>query len=247
MKFGIQIFLFRDYCTDKEGIFNTIKRITKIGYDAIEFHGSAVTQEKELKRAIADSGMTPLNVHIDFDVWRKDWKKGIDNAAEAGFPAVTFGWIPPEHRTDEVYAWVKDTLPSFVQGCKERGLDIYYHHHDFEFGQYDGKLLLDWLLADTDDVKIQLDTFWVKYAGFDPLEAMDKYKEKLELLHIKDYVGMRPELQCCPLGQGDMDNQPILHKALEFGIEYIISDLDNSTKDVFQTAEESLAYLKQAI
>ena len=245
MKYGIQLYLFRDYCTDTEGVSRTIRQLAEMGYDSIEFHGSAIAPAQEMRRVIAENCITPLNVHIDFDVWRKEWQKGVDRAAEAGLQAVTFGWIPPECRTPDEYSWVRDHLPVFARGCEERGLDIYYHNHDFEFSQHEGQLLLDWLIADAGSVKVQLDTFWAKYADFDPLETMEKYKEKLELLHIKDYVSLKPELQFCPIGQGDMDNESILRKVREAGLKYVISDLDNSTKDVFQTARESLIYLKK--
>lgn len=41
-----------------------------------------------------------------------------------------------------------------------------------------------------------------------------------------------------------MDNRPIIDKAIELGLDYVIIDLDNSDCDVLKAASQSLKWLK---
>ncbi len=84
------------------------------------------------------------------------------------------------------------TLASFAGSA---GIQFAYHNHNHEFRVYDGVIAYDQLLSSTDPalVKMELDCFWMTFAGKDPVEYMHKYPGRFPLLHIKGLkAGYKP-------------------------------------------------------
>ena len=64
-----------------------------------------------------------------------------------------------------------------------------YHNHAFEFeNKIDGVTVYDLLLENTspNHVLFQNDVFWTIRGGYDPIDYMKKYPNRIKLLHIKD-------------------------------------------------------------
>ena len=61
--------------------------------------------------------------------------------------------------------------------CRKAGIQFAYHNHNHEFVVYEGVIAYDELLRSTDPalVKMELDCFWMTFAGKDPVEYMHKY------------------------------------------------------------------------
>jgi len=106
----------------------------------------------------------------------------------------------------------RDLIPFLNEkgnALRRRGIRLHYHNHDFEFERLDGEatgmdLLLDGL--DPRAVTLCVDTGWVWRMGFDPAEFLHQHRDRVGFVHLRDFQG----LQSVPLGQGDMDLQPVL-------------------------------------
>src|SRR5947209_12675697 len=72
--------------------------------------------------------------------------------------------------------------------CRNAGMQFCYPNHNFEFRVYDGVNAHEQLLSSTDKdlVKMELDCFWVTFAGKDPVDYFQRYPGRFPLLHIKD-------------------------------------------------------------
>ena len=79
--------------------------------------------------------------------------------------------------------------------CKERGMRYYYHNHYQEFQTFGGKTVYDIIMENTDPslVFIELDTYWVYRGGQNPIDLINKYKDRLVLLHQKDFPKDAPQ------------------------------------------------------
>ena len=78
--------------------------------------------------------------------------------------------------------------------CRRHGLQLCYHHHDFELVKFDGVYGLDILLESSDPANVQLeaDTYWLKFAGLDPAAYMRRWTGRLPLVHLKDMTRTQP-------------------------------------------------------
>ena len=73
---------------------------------------------------------------------------------------------------------------------KENGLSFWYHAHGYEFREYaEGKgTLFEYMMEKTNPeyVNFQMDVFWMKNPGQDPVALLKKYPTRWKSLHLKD-------------------------------------------------------------
>jgi hypothetical protein len=74
--------------------------------------------------------------------------------------------------------------------ANKRGIKFGYHNHNFEFATIAGtnQIYEDYLIANTDPDKVffQMDVYWIKVGGQDPVAYLKKYADRFKVLHIKD-------------------------------------------------------------
>jgi len=143
-----------------------------------------------------------------------------------------------------------EAMDKIVRMLGEYGLTGVYHNHYQEFTvAYKGVSVMDYYMTQIDDrFKLKLDVGWVYTAGIDVVEYMEKAKDRIAMLHIKDFTDMvQPrylvnadkETDFCftAVGTGKLDLAGILKKAGEIGIEYAIVEQDRLRN---LSAEDSL-------
>ncbi|HCW06993.1 MAG TPA: hypothetical protein DGG95_06475, partial [Cytophagales bacterium] len=109
-------------------------------------------------------------------------------------------------------------------------------------------------------VRLEMDVFWVTYAGQDPVQFMDKYNKGVELLHIKNmanevstgvFTGAdfnppdMPATNWVPLGKGKIDYKAVFAKGKEIGVKHYILEMDKFDGDVYAAVDSSLHYIQR--
>ena len=134
---------------------------------------------------------------------------------------------------------------------------IFGHNHQGEFRtQYvdpaTGELKSAWqiIVENTDPryVVFQVDVLWAADGGADPVELLERYGHRIELLHIKDGINVAAPQNATPvpLGEGEMEFEPIL-EAAKGKVRYYVYEQDppfgDPTFDPFASARAGLEYL----
>ncbi len=132
-----------------------------------------------------------------------------------------------------------DDMNAIVKALADEGLEPMYHNHYQEFTvHYNGVSVMDYFLTQVDPrLKIKLDVGWVYVGGVDPVEYMEKAKDRIALLHIKDFTEMiqprylvnadkETDFGFTAVGTGKLDLKGIFTKALEIGQEWAIAEQD---------------------
>jgi len=112
--------------------------------------------------------------------------------------------------------------------CKENGLILIWHNHDKEFIAMETGLPFDYLMKNTDRdlVKCELDLYWVKKGGADPLSVMRQYPGRFPVLHVKDMApGQKMDFECP--GSGIIDFPSLFSEAEKQGIKHYFVERDN--------------------
>ena len=116
------------------------------------------------------------------------------------------------------WKWNADLFNKFGKQVSDAGMTFGYHNHSAEFKKYDGQTAFDYLFANTDPkhVKIELDVGWVAVAQQDPVAILNKYKDRVIALHVKD-VGKRAadgkDPASVALGEGVIDWKKVIGTA----------------------------------
>lgn len=136
----------------------------------------------------------------------------------------------------------------------EFGVQVNYHNHMHQLGETPQEVEVIMAHCDPRHVKLELDVAHYHQGGGNPVEAVSKYRDRLNALHLKD---VRPKTGSddpraytfVELGQGQVD-LPGVFKALEqikfkgWGIIELDSVPDKS-RTPRQCAEISKAYLQK--
>jgi sugar phosphate isomerase/epimerase len=135
----------------------------------------------------------------------------------------------------------------------QNGLSLCYHPHGYEFRPFGKGTLFDHLAGHTDPhyLNFEMDVFWVKHPGQDPVALLRKYPSRFPLLHLKDRKpgtignqnGRADEETNVVLGQGDIDIAAIMKEANRVGVKhYFIEDESLQSEEQIP---KSLAYLRK--
>lgn len=189
---GLQLYsvrneLQRDYLA-------TLEKVAEIGYKNVELL-STVTDDglvfgpnlsgaahlRELERL----GLKAIGCHT-MPKEGMDWDKVLQSCADTGGEALVIPFWFINNRQDALA--LCETLNRAGELGKKHGVQVYYHNHFQEFMTFDGEMVMDTLLANTDPdlVKFEFDTYWAIRGGQAPLAWIQKFGKRCDLLHQKD-------------------------------------------------------------
>lgn len=149
---------------------------------------------------------------------------------------------------------VAEHFDRWAQTLAAAGLGFAYHTHGQECRPLGQGTALDYILTHTSPaVKIEMDVFWIRHGGSDPVKLLDAYPGRWAALHLKDMrVGAptgiydpkgTPPSDCVAVGSGAINWPAVLGAAQHAGVtEYYIED---ETTNPNANITKSLAYLRQ--
>jgi len=252
MDFGVQIYMFRDRLGPAD-LDRTLSLIHSVGYATIETYPLVYNRPaRELKALIEGIGLRSPSGHFDYDTLESH----VDYAAELG---VEYMICPMLARP----LW--DSLDGFKQAAahlnkaaakaQAAGLKFGYHPHNYEFKKLEGGRGFEVLMRELDpSVKLELDVYWAIEAGEDPIALMQKYSERLALIHIKDrkpatgftYSPFDEHADhFTEAGSGTIDWKLMLGEARRLGVKQYFVDQDGTDLPLDESLRRNWNYLSQ--
>lgn len=267
MSVALQLYSVRDdMARDFRG---TLEKVKAMGYEGVEFAG-LFGQEPTAVRAMLDEvGLAGISAHVPFDELTGDVEKTVSDYQAIGCRYVAIPWLDEDRRPGQPgYDRMLEGLLSVARVCREKGMTLLYHNHDFEFVRIDGEYALDRLYATVpaDLLQTELDTCWVNVAGESPVEYLHKYAGRSPVVHLKDFVmpGKKPAhlyeligveeedageqggaFEFRPVGYGAQDFPAILEAAARGGASWVVVEQDQPSmgKTPMECARMSIRYL----
>ncbi len=246
---AIQLYSVRDYA--EKDLENTLKSLKEMGYDGVELCGLYDKTPEELKSLLDEIGLVPISAHVGIDLLRKDFDKTISDYKKVGCDHIVVPWLPQEeHPNTELFETVVTDLEFFGKKLKDCEMTLSYHNHSFDLNDHKGMSGLDYLYSKVSGefLKAEIDICWIAAKGKSPIEYIEKYKNRIPLLHLKDYIGVweQPDFSFRPVGYGVQNIKNICKTALECGTQWFIVEQDQPSmdKNSLECAELSINYLK---
>lgn len=242
---GLQLYTLREE-TEKDFV-GTLKAVADMGYQAVEFAGYGGIEAKEMKKVLDDLGFITPSSHVPFELLLTQLEEQIEYSLEIGAKYIICPNLDAEkHLRGEQN--LKNTLDSFQKiaiKCKENELQFVYHNHDFEFEKQDGKTFLDHIFQslDADLLVAELDLFWVKKAGLDPVQYLSTFKNRCPIIHVKDMTNDDRQTYA-EVGYGIIDYPSIFETAEKMGVHYYLVEQDACDRPPLESVKMSIDYLK---
>ena len=241
LQVALQLYTVRDE-TERD-FAGTLRRVAQIGYPGVEFAGYGNLTSHEMSALLAETGLRAVSTHVRLDALQDEQlDASIRYCQDIGCSNIVLPWLANEWRTREGIQALAPRLNAIGQRCREHSITFAYHNHDFEFTSVDGSYLLDYLIQATDPslVKLELDVYWVAYAGADPVLYPQTYADRVALIHLKDMAADRSMTE---VGKGTLDMGHIYAFAKARGL-WVVVENDHPQIPSLESARISLEYFK---
>lgn len=220
---GLQLYTLRsEMANDFEG---TLARVAELGFKEMEFAGYFDRTPTQVRRVLDDLGMTSPAAHIQLQALRDDLDGEVERAAILGQQFIVVPILPADQRSLSDYQRAADYMNLAGEACRAVGIKMAYHNHDFEFQPTGGRIPYDVLLEETDAelVDMELDLFWIRHAGVDPLAYFQNHPGRFSMLHVKD----RDQFgRMVDVGRGEIDFAEIFSHADSAGFKHYFIEHD---------------------
>ena len=182
------------------------------------------------------------------------WKRAVEDHAVLGLPYMVQPGLPSVDSIEDAQA-ICEVFNAAGEITKQAGIQFGYHNHNREFCRVvsggkgknpdftarEGRQIEEIFINGTDPSKVifELDVYWTVMGCQDPVEWIDKYAERIQMLHIKDRL---------VLGQSGMMNfeQIFKHFYSHGHKNFFVEIEDVRSGKQFQRVEDSVKYLLAA-
>jgi sugar phosphate isomerase/epimerase len=227
----------------------TLSTLAAIGYTEIEGGWNLGESPKEMLDFCTGIGIRPVAGGLGLQQLLENTASHIETAkqCENDYLVCYWPWLDgADNITAEQCRKSADILNQMGELCKSSGLKFCWHNHDKEFLKDTGEglpfdLLMKW--TDPSLVSVELDLYWVKKGGGEPLSVMKKYPGRYSILHLKDMNNEEEMDFACP-GAGVIDFAPLLREALDQGIQHYMVERDGEVNGL-NCLQNSYHYLRE--
>jgi len=242
-----QLYTLRDFTKTPADIASTLKRVKKMGYDAVQASALGKIEPKELAAILQGEGLTCCATHVPFNRMKSETQAVIDEHKLWGCRYTAVGGFFPKNPTAADWHGFARDYSELARNFKGSGVEIGYHNHSHELARFDGgKTALQILLDELDkSVWWEIDTYWIAHGGADPIQWIKKVAGRMPCVHLKD-MAITPERQqlMAEVGEGNLNWSGILQACREIGVQWYIVEQDICQRDPFESLEISLNNLK---
>lgn len=266
MKLALQLYSVREEM--EKDFFGTLKKVKEMGYEGCEFAGLYGNDPIKIKEECQKLDLIPISAHVAYQDIIPDIKKAVATYKEIGCKYMVIPYLPEDLRYGtEKYAQLLVDMKEIGKECKENGITLLYHNHDFEFKKAEnGEYVLDELYREipADLLQTELDTCWVNVGGENPSDYVRKYTGRAPVVHLKDFVGEKNEhmyeligiesekkevkstFEFRPLGYGKQNFQSIVDAAKDAGASWIVAEMDSPSMGLtpMECMKKSIEYMK---
>lgn len=255
---GLQLYTLRnELAKDTPG---TIKAVAAAGYRQGEMFGFPNCDP--VIAAAKDAGLELHSSHFEWDSVvnprdnsYSDFQRTLEKAKRVGLSHLVIPYLADQNRqTLDDYKKVAAHANRAAALARKAGIQLSYHNHAFEFQPKEGgRTGFDVFMAEFGpEMQFEIDVFWVKVGGIEPVALMKKLSGRISQVHLKDLkaglplpaFGNVPADAFKELGNGIIPMEPILAASQETGVKHCHVEQDQSP-DPLASIRQSIAYLKR--
>lgn len=242
---ALQLYTLRNSMNCPAGVADTLKRVRKIGYEAVELAGYGGCTPKQIREITDGEGLAICSAHAGFEAMRDDPQQTIEDHLTLGCRYIVSG-SPAEYHSGEGFVRFAKEISEVAAKLAAGGLTYSYHHHSFELERFGDRTGLAILCEDSDSrvVNIQLDLYWVQHGGGEPTAWIKKLAARAPTLHLKDMAMRGREQLYAEVGEGNLNWPGIFDAAKQAGVAWYIVEQDECQRDPFESVAISLRNLK---
>jgi sugar phosphate isomerase/epimerase len=244
-----QLYTLREFLKTPEDIATSLKKVKKIGFDAVQVSGLGPIDPTELRKILDGEGLICCATHESGQTIFEQPEKVVEKLNILGCKYTAYPHPHTSPKTAEDYKNIATALDKSGKVLRDAGQVLTYHNHGLEFTRFGKKTGLEIIYDESNPEYLQgeIDTYWVQYGGGNPVEWCKKLQDRLPLLHLKEYGIFEGKPTMFEVGSGNLDWKNIIKAAKKSGTEWFIIEQDVCRIDPFDSLKISLEYLIKEI
>jgi len=214
-EYGLQMYSVRDF-TNKDMDY-ALKEVAAMGYDYVEFAGFMGHSAEAIAEMLDKYGITCRATHTGWLEVRDDFENTVKYHKTIGNKNIIVpgGDFSTKEKLDEFIDFVNEFGPKLAA----EGITLGYHNHSHEFKPNADGLYIHAELEKRTDVEFEIDTYWAFAAGLDPVATLERLKNRIRFIHLKDGDGGHKGFS---LGMGVAPVKAVRKYAIEHGLNMVV-------------------------
>lgn len=241
---ALQLYTVRDHC--ERDLPGTLRRVKEMGYNRVELADCRGLSPHDCKQHLDDAGLTPVCSHVPFEQLRDDIDSVYTLCKALNLEYICCPYLAPEHHPARRH-WKRAArvLATAGNALAQKGITLCYHNHAHEFRTIWGKYIFDIVMdtAGKQSLAAELDIYWIRHGGADPISVIARYAGRCPLIHLKD-MAPGPDRAFAEVGSGTMDWATLLPATKQAGARWYMVEQDECVGDSLESAAKSFNYLK---
>lgn len=235
----ISLQLYSIHGETEKNFKTAVENTAQVGFHGVEFAGYGGLSSAEMKTLLQENNLYSVGAHVGLDRLGSGLEEELKFHKEIGTRYLICPYAPTS--TLKEVEELAEALNRAAQMAEGSGIKVGYHNHAGEFEKIDGKYPLDILAELTrDDVILELDVFWVAYAGVDPVDYIKKWGRKVELIHMKQINEKKENVD---MGDGCLDMKAIKEAAAY--ASFFVLEHEEYDKPVWESLRNDFTYLSE--
>lgn len=239
MEYGLQLYSVRDL--SKESLAEALHQVAQLGYKYVEFAGFFGHSAEEVNRMLEENNLKISGTHTGCDELQPDrleetiaYHKAIGNP-NLIIPGADYS---TREKLEELIALINRVQPILAA----EGIRLGYHNHSKEFLPTEYGAYVHKELEERTRVEFEIDTYWAYVAGQDPVALLERLKDRVHVIHLKDGSA---DGHGTPLGEGTAPVAAVRAYAIANGIRMVVES-ESCKPSGINEAERCIRYLKAA-
>lgn len=239
---NISLQLWSCYADAENDLEGTLRKLKAAGLNGAELFQYPKMPKEQFEELLKELDMSIPSIHIqDADIM-ENWK----SYCEYFVPLGTKYFVMPGRycHTVEDYERFKAEFSELGKKIRSEGGELLYHNHTPEFTECgclkDGRPYWFGLAEECSDFGLQLDAYWAKVPGYDPLKLLNDYSDRIKSVHVKNGMGQD---ESCDIDKGIIDFKPIIAKMEELGIDWNTLEYERDPASVYGFCERASKYI----
>ena len=224
----------------KSDFTSTVGRVARMGYTGVELAGYGTLDVAQARAALNDAGLAVAGCHVSYLALESDVERVIAEAQILGTRhVICSSWPKGLAVTRANCESIGAGLRTAGSRLRAAGLQLSFHNHAHELEVVGGRTGLEWIVPPDggDELTVELDVYWLQFAGQSPAAALTRYGGLCRLVHLKDRYS---------LGSGPVDF-PEVFAAIDVipPLDWLIVEQEEFLKAPLESVQDCLEQMKR--
>jgi sugar phosphate isomerase/epimerase len=228
VKLALQLHTLRNV---GESLSDRIDIAARAGYAGVQFARATDAIDADVASTLDRTGIGVAGAHVGLSRLEDSPAETVERYASVGcdqFVVPSYDEAAFQTRSDAEAAG--QHLSAVADGLTDHGASLHYHNHAFEFPSLDGEegdragetTGFDAFAAAADGVGLEIDTGLAHHGGADPVALLERYAERVDLVHFTDSRRGSEETLHVDVDDGEVDVEACVQAASDANVEWLI-------------------------